>query len=121
MSEDTGEVEPLFLQLVLSLDSAAWYQLGKVASPLTGKIERDLAQAKMTIDLLVMLQKKTSGNLLGEEKRILDTTIYNLQMNYIDECSRDVPKASAGEEPGAPGQSDAAGEGISTDGSAGNS
>lgn len=88
MPEEDNKVNPLFLQLVLSLQSAAWYQLGKTVSPITGKIERNLSEAKVSIDLLTMLQEKTKGNLLEDEKKILDNTIYTLQMNYIDEMNR---------------------------------
>jgi hypothetical protein len=89
MTEETNQANPLFLHLVLSLQSAAMYQLGKIVSPISGQIERDLEQARISIDLLIMLQEKTRGNLLEEEKRVLDSIIYNLQMNYIDELNKD--------------------------------
>ncbi len=95
MAEEAERVNPLFLQLVLSLHSAAMYQMGKTVSPISGKIEKDLAQAKISIDLLTMLQEKTSGNLLGNEKRILDSTVYNLQMNYVDELEQEKKGASS--------------------------
>jgi len=88
MAEETSGVNQMFFQLVLSLQSAAWYQMGKMASPVTGKIERDLEQAKVSIDLLVMLQEKTKGNLRDDEKRILDSAVYNLQMNFLDESNK---------------------------------
>ena len=88
MADETSNVNPMFFQLVLSLQSAAWYQMGKMASPVSGKVERDLEQAKVSIDLLVMLQDKTKGNLLDEEKRILDSAVYNLQMNYVEETKK---------------------------------
>lgn len=89
MPDKAPDINPLFLQLVLSLQSAAAYQMGKTVSPISGDVERDLAQARVSIDLLVMLQEKTNGNLLDEEKRILDATLYNLQMNYLDEVEKD--------------------------------
>ena len=96
MPGEDNKVNPLFLQLVLSLQSAAWYQLGKTVSPITGKIERDLNEARVSIDLLTMLQEKTKGNLLEDEKKILDNTIYTLQMNYIDEVNRGEKKEDSG-------------------------
>ncbi len=96
MTDSEKNINPLFLQLVLSLQSAAWYQLGKTISPISGKIERDLDQAKATIDLLAMLQEKTTGNLGKEEKQILDNTVYTLQMNYVDELEKDKGKGDNG-------------------------
>ena len=88
MAENQSTINPLFVHLVISLESAAWFQMGKVASPITGKIERDLDQAKVSIDLLVMLQEKTKGNLLAEEQQILQNAVYTLQLNYVDELNK---------------------------------
>jgi len=99
MTQGQESINPFFIQLVLSLQSAAWYQMGKVASPITGKIDRDLTQAENAIDLLVMLQEKTKGNLSDDEKKILDNTIYTLQMNYLDEVEREKHAATAEDGP----------------------
>lgn len=88
MNETTNQPDPLFLQLVLSLQMGAWQQLGKIASPLTGKVERDLHMAKMTIDMLSMIQAKTAGNLNPDEKRMVDHILYELRLNYVDESSK---------------------------------
>jgi hypothetical protein len=106
MSDERPNANELFLSLVFSLQSAAWYQMGKVASPLSGKIERDLQQAKMSIDLLIMLQEKTKGNLLTEEQHILNSAVYNLQMNYVDELNRETPPPQAEAKPPAEGGSE---------------
>lgn len=78
-----------FLALVFSIQGAAMYQLGKTVSPMTGKIERDLTQAKQSIDMLEMLQRKTSGNLTTDEKRMLDHFLYELRLNYVDEMKKE--------------------------------
>jgi len=93
------KISPQFLSLVLSLQSAAMYQMGKVISPMTGKIERDMEQARISIALLRMLQEKTKGNLLAEEKKILESAVYNLQMNFVDEMNKDKTAAKSSEEP----------------------
>jgi len=66
----------------------ALQQMGKLMNPITGKVERDLHQARITIDMIAMIQKKTGGNLSGEEKRIIDGILMDLQMNFVDERSR---------------------------------
>jgi len=77
-----------FLSLVISLSALAMQQLGKVNNPLTNKIERNLEQAKLTIDMLTMLKKKTQGNLTTEEEKLLHTNLANLQLNYVDELNK---------------------------------
>lgn len=80
-----SESEALFVQLVLMFQAAAMQQLGKLINPLTGKAERNLEQAKFSIDILDMLKRKTDGNLSEEETRLLEHVVYELQMNYLDE------------------------------------
>lgn len=77
-----------FIGLVTSFYIACWQQLGKVANPLTGKIERNLEQARYSIDMLIMLREKTKGNLTKEEENSLSQAIANLQMNYVDELNK---------------------------------
>ncbi len=98
MTEQDNNVNPYFMQLVLSLQSAAMFQMGKTASPMTGKIERDMAQARVSIDLIIMMQEKTKGNLSEEEQRIIDSTVYNLQMNYMDEVEKEAQEEEKKEE-----------------------
>jgi hypothetical protein len=89
MSGEENQPNPILMQLIMSMQTAAWSQLGKIASPVSGKIERNLDEAKFSIDILNMLQEKTAGNLTDEEKKILDNAVYTLQMNYIDEVNAD--------------------------------
>jgi hypothetical protein len=87
----------LFIGLVASLQMSAWMALGKVMNPMTHKIERDLEQAKETIDLLGVLEEKTRGNLQADESRLLQRSLYELRLNYVDEL-----KAGATPEPASP-------------------
>ncbi len=82
----------LFTQLVLSFQASAMQQMGKVMNIFTHKVERDLAQAQMSIDMLAMLQDKTMGNLTEEEARLLDRALFELRMNYVDEVEKDRKK-----------------------------
>ncbi|MFQ5867307.1 MAG: DUF1844 domain-containing protein [bacterium] len=78
----------LFMSLVLSLSQAAMQQMGKVTNPLTGKIERNLEQAKVTIDMMEMLKERTKGNLVKEEEKLISETLATLQLNYVDEVKK---------------------------------
>lgn len=87
MAEEKNEIN-LFIALVTSLASTCWMQLGKVPNPITNKIEKELENAKFTIDLLRMLKEKTKGNLTDEEERVLLTVITDLELNYVDEVKK---------------------------------
>jgi len=88
--------EALFLSIMYSFHAAAMQQMGKIANPFTGKIERDLDAVRGTIDVLVMFRKKTEGNLTDRERRVLTGLITELQLNYVDESKRE-PAAEEGE------------------------
>lgn len=88
MNEQQSNMDPHFMQLVLSLQAAAMQQMGKVASMISGEIERDLAMARQSIDLLGMLKTKTEGNLTDEEEKILSHVLYELRLNFVDESKK---------------------------------
>jgi hypothetical protein len=100
LQEETNGVEHgtfLFHHLITMFATLAYQQLGKLVNPITAKMERDLRQARITIDMLEMIRDKTSGNLTDEEERLLDSILMELQMNYVDETNRGVDECS--EEP----------------------
>ena len=77
--------------------SAALQQMGKIQNPLTQKIERDLEQARFSIDMLEMIQNRTKNNLSENEKKFLEHTLFELRMNFMDEMSKDKDKKMAGD------------------------
>jgi len=89
MAETNAKMDSLFVQLIMSLQATALQQMGKVASPVTGKVERNLEIAKNSIDIIGMLQTKTAGNLTPDEKRYIDHVLYELRLNYVDEVKKD--------------------------------
>jgi hypothetical protein len=81
-----------FIQLVLMFQTAAMQQMGKLQNPITQKIERDLDQARFSINMLEMIQNKTKNNLSENEKKFLEHTLFELRMNYVDEMSKEEQK-----------------------------
>jgi hypothetical protein len=103
----------LFLGMIHSFLSAAMQQLGKIVNPFTQQIERDLPQAQLSIEMLRMLQERTSGNLTPEESRFLAHVLRELQLNYVMEMEEDAKtggEAGGGAGTAAPG--DPAAEGV---------
>jgi len=97
LSERNSE---LFQVLIVQLAQGAWVALGKVPNPITGKIERNLEVARMTIDMLDALEVRTAGNLSEDERKILDRSLRDLRLNYVDEQKRaaTAPEALASSE-----------------------
>jgi hypothetical protein len=74
-----------FPTFVASLNASALLHLGAIEDPSTGKKDKDLPMAKQTIDILNMLQEKTSGNLSKEEEDMLKNILYDLRIMYVKE------------------------------------
>jgi len=72
-----------FELLVTHFALQALISLGAVDNPVTRKRQRDPQQAKHAIDLLAILEEKTKGNLSEDEKRHLESTLYDLRMRYV--------------------------------------
>jgi hypothetical protein len=102
------EADVHLIQLIISFQTAAMMQMGKIQNPGTGQIERNLEQAQNTIELLAMLERLTEGNLIEEETRLLSHALYELRMNYVDEKDRPepAPETQAAEEKPTPDDPD---------------
>ena len=98
----SGEV--LFLHTIAMFQAAVMQQLGKLLDPMSGETKQDLAQAKVSIDILEVLKEKTKGNLTSVEEEFLDKVLFELHMNYVDEVK-------ASREKGGPAPKD---EGVRT-------
>ncbi len=72
-----------FSTFILSLASSALMQMGEVPNPDTGQMEEQLDLARHTIDILEMLEAKTSGCLEEEEKMLLKDILYEVRMKYV--------------------------------------
>ncbi len=108
-AENESRNEFLFHHLVVMFQTLAFQQLGKLMNPITGTMERDLQQARITIDMLQMIREKTSGNVTDREKGLIDSVLMDLQLNYIDELNRGEEKAEAEVEAGEEEEREAAG------------
>lgn len=83
-----------FVNFIMSIASNAAASLGMMEHPVTHQREVDLELAKHWIDILGMLQKKTRGNLLPQEEKILEGLLADLRMQFVSHTSSATPKAS---------------------------
>ena len=74
-----------FVHLFNTFVQSAWISLGKVKSPVSDKLERNLEQATYYIDLLDMLQTKMKGNLSEWEEQYIIHSLSELKLNFIEE------------------------------------
>jgi hypothetical protein len=88
MTTEYSKHDHVLAGLVFSLQAAAMQQLGKIQNPLTGEVEKDLDQAKGTIDMLEMLKVKCRTDTPDELLRMMDSAVMDLQLNYMDEMKK---------------------------------
>ena len=71
-----------FAALISMLVTQALFAMGalKLEGP---EREPDLEMARYHIDMLETLVEKTKGNLSNEEKKVLENTLYEVQMAYV--------------------------------------
>lgn len=72
-----------FVSFVMSIASNAASSLGMMDHPVTHEREVDVELGKHWIDVLGMLQKKTSGNLTSQEKKMVESLLADLRMQYV--------------------------------------
>ena len=78
--------EVTFSTFVMSLASAALVQLGEVPNPDTGAQTANPALARHSIDMLEMLHRKTTQGLDEQERKLLESLLYELRMKYVMKC-----------------------------------
>lgn len=90
--EDLPEGDPPkvdFATFALSLATSALMNLqGESSDDRVPGAKISLSSAAQHIDLLVMLQTRTKGNLTEQESDLLEHLIYDLRMQYIEAAKR---------------------------------
>ena len=71
--------------MISQFNTSALIGLGKVENPVTQKREKNLEQAKYSIDILTMLAEKTRGNLNTEEQQVLQKILTERRLDYLRE------------------------------------
>ncbi|MFC1553531.1 DUF1844 domain-containing protein [candidate division KSB1 bacterium] len=88
----------LFKSLVLNFQMSAMVGMGKVINPVTQKAEKNLDEAKISIDMLNMLEIKTKNNLSDDEKRFLQHVLTDLRLNFVQEKAKPEPEEEKAED-----------------------
>jgi len=82
--DDQASSDLTFSGFVLSLATTAAVHFGDLADPSTGQRGKpDVQAAGRIIELIEMLRKKTKGNLIPEEERLVDDLLYELRLRFV--------------------------------------
>ena len=87
------------MQLISLFETAALQHMGKLKNPLTDKVEQDLPQAQISIDMVEMMHVKMGGNLTAEEGRMFTNVLKELKLNYVDEAAKAPPSQTSSPPP----------------------
>ena len=82
MSTDPKQ-NALFFQLIMSFQAAAMQHLGQIENMFSKKIEQDLEQAHLSIDMIEMIRTKTEGNRTVDETKFIDEVLRELRLIYV--------------------------------------
>jgi len=83
MPEDVPLPPATLEVLVGSLATQAMVALGILPNPMTNQPTPMMHQAKHLIDMLAVVQEKTTGNRTDAESALLDDTVHQLRMAFV--------------------------------------
>ncbi|MCX7856969.1 MAG: DUF1844 domain-containing protein [Deltaproteobacteria bacterium] len=78
-----------FSTFILSLSSSAHVSLGELPDPITNEKKVDLNMARQTIAIIELLKEKTKGNLTEEEERLIEDTLCDLKLKYVEVAKKE--------------------------------
>ena len=92
MSDDNNVQQPepisvygAIAQTIEFLASLAWQKMGLQPDIITGKIEPDMAQAKVAVDTVALLAEILEPHLEEEsDKRNVQNIVRDLRVNYVE-------------------------------------
>lgn len=94
MSNDPQGTQPIQVEQVLAvmveqMAAIAWQKLGLQSDFATGKIEKDLTQAKVAVDVVAQLAEHLNPHLDESDKRQMQTLVSNLKINYVQKSAEE--------------------------------
>jgi hypothetical protein len=84
ISKDSNASQISFDGFIMGLASAALSYMGVIETKASGETSINLELARQNIQLLALLQEKTSGNLTAEEAAMISSVISDLRLRYVE-------------------------------------
>ena len=100
-NKEWGVTDFYFIDLIVMLASSAKIDLGELPHPYYKDKDLNLPRARITINMITSLIKKTSGNLNIEEKKVMREVLDDLQKTYVEK-TRDKAKTAGSSGPPRP-------------------
>lgn len=88
LPQELPDVYTILAMFLGELRNLAWIRMGLVANPLSGVIERDLAQARVAIDTAAFIASRLEPIVPAEERLPLRALVSDLQMNFVEQSKR---------------------------------
>lgn len=86
MSEEVIQAPTVYDHIAVVLDQmagVAWQKLGLQPDIVTGKIEPDLDQARVAIDIVSFLAGKLEPQLDADDQRMIQSLVRDLKINFV--------------------------------------
>lgn len=74
--------------MVDQMAGMAWQKMGLQADPMTGKIEKNVEQARAAIDIVEELCRHIEPRLDGEDLRQIQNLKRDLKINFVQQSTR---------------------------------
>ena len=81
-----------FETFIYSLGTSALISLGAIANPLNQKMEINLNEARHNIEVIELIQEKTTGNLSDKEQKVLSAILHETRSKYIEVVKKEAIK-----------------------------
>lgn len=80
-----GDVYSLVQWMILMLTESAWQWMGLHMNPITKKVEKDMAQAKVAVDSVVFLIDQVIPHVSEEQRRAYRALVNDLRINFVQQ------------------------------------
>jgi|GEM_PF-1169167 len=87
-SMELPDIYAVLLEFLGILRSHAWLRMGLVPNPATGRVERDLSQAKVAIDTVGHLISQLEVVVAPEERLPLRALLSDLQIQFVEQSKK---------------------------------
>lgn len=77
----------LVMLMVDQMAPIAWQKMGLQPNPLTGRTEKNLAEAKVAVDVTAFLASQLESQLDETDRRQIQNLVRDLRINYVEKAN----------------------------------